>query len=79
QHVKTTDSAVRITHVPTNTVDSCQNEPSQHSNKDTAMKMLRARLYEQEVQKRNAATQALEDTKSDIGWGHQIRAYVLDQ
>ena len=79
QHVNTTDSAVRITHVPTNTVVSCQNERSQHANKDTAMKMLRARLYEQEVQKRNAASQALEDTKSDIGWGHQIRSYVLDQ
>ena len=78
QHVNTTDSAVRITHVPTNTVVSCQNERSQHANKDTAMKMLRARLYEQEVQKRNAASQALEDTKSDIGWGHQIRSYVLD-
>ena len=78
QHVNTTDSAVRITHVPTNTVVCCQNERSQHANKDTAMKMLRARLYEQEVQKRNAASQALEDTKSDIGWGHQIRSYVLD-
>ncbi|MHA6494275.1 peptide chain release factor 2 [Pseudomonas borbori] len=79
QHVNTTDSAVRITHVPTNTVVSCQNERSQHANKDTAMKMLRARLYEQEVQKRNAASQVLEDSKSDIGWGHQIRSYVLDQ
>ncbi|WP_263141322.1 peptide chain release factor 2 [Pseudomonas sp. RIT-PI-AD] len=79
QHVNTTDSAVRITHVPTNTVVSCQNERSQHANKDTAMKMLRAKLYEQEIQKRNAASQALEDSKSDIGWGHQIRSYVLDQ
>ncbi|HCP53406.1 MAG: peptide chain release factor 2 [Pseudomonadaceae bacterium] len=79
QHVNTTDSAVRITHVPTNTVVSCQNERSQHANKDTAMKMLRAKLYEQEVQKRNAASQVLEDSKSDIGWGHQIRSYVLDQ
>ena len=78
QHVNTTDSAVRITHVPSNTVVCCQNERSQHANKDTAMKMLRARLYEQEVQKRNEASQALEDTKSDIGWGHQIRSYVLD-
>ena len=78
QHVNTTDSAVRITHVPTNTVVCCQNERSQHANKDTAMKMLRARLYEQEVQKRNAASQELEDSKSDIGWGHQIRSYVLD-
>jgi peptide chain release factor 1 len=78
QHVNTTDSAVRITHVPTNTVVSCQNERSQHANKDTAMKMLRAKLYELEMQKRNAASQALEDSKSDIGWGHQIRSYVLD-
>ena len=78
QHVNTTDSAVRITHVPTNTVVSCQNERSQHANKDTAMKMLRAKLYELEMQKRDAASQALEDTKSDIGWGHQIRSYVLD-
>ena len=78
QHVNTTDSAVRITHVPTNTVVCCQNERSQHANKDTAMKMLRARLSEQEVQKRNAASQELEDSKSDIGWGHQIRSYVLD-
>jgi peptide chain release factor 1 len=79
QGVNTTDSAVRITHIPTNTVVSCQNERSQHANRDTAMKMLRAKLYELEVQKRNAAAQALEDTKSDIGWGHQIRSYVLDQ
>jgi len=77
QSVNTTDSAVRCTHVPTNTVVSCQNERSQHANKDTAMNMLRAKLYEQEMQKRNAASQALEDTKSDIGWGHQIRSYVL--
>lgn len=79
QHVNTTDSAIRITHVPTNTVVSCQNQRSQHANRDTAMKMLRAKLYEQEMMKRNAAAQALEDTKSDIGWGHQIRSYVLDQ
>lgn len=79
QHVNTTDSAVRITHVPTNTVVACQNERSQHANRDTAMKMLRAKLYEQEMQKRSAASQALEDAKSDIGWGHQIRSYVLDQ
>ncbi|MDX1297943.1 MAG: peptide chain release factor 2 [Pseudomonas sp.] len=78
QHVNTTDSAVRITHVPTNTVVSCQNERSQHANRDTAMKMLRAKLYEPEMQKRREASQALEDTKSDIGWGHQIRSYVLD-
>ncbi len=79
QHVNTTDSAVRITHVPTNTVVSCQNQRSQHANKDHAMKMLRAKLYELEMMKRSAAAQALEDTKSDIGWGHQIRSYVLDQ
>ncbi len=79
QHVNTTDSAVRITHIPTNTVVSCQNERSQHANRDTAMKMLRARLYELELQKRTDASQAVEDTKSDIGWGHQIRSYVLDQ
>lgn len=79
QHVNTTDSAVRITHIPTNTVVSCQNERSQHSNKDQAMKMLRAKLYELEMQKRNEAAQALEDGKSDIGWGNQIRSYVLDQ
>jgi peptide chain release factor 2 len=79
QHVNTTDSAVRITHIPTNSVVCCQNERSQHANKDRAMKMLRAKLYELEMMKRNAAAQALEDTKSDIGWGHQIRSYVLDQ
>ena len=79
QHVNTTDSAVRITHVPTNVVVSCQNQRSQHANRDQAMKMLRAKLYELEMQKRNAAAQALEETKSDIGWGHQIRSYVLDQ
>lgn len=79
QHVNTTDSAVRITHVPTNTVVSCQNERSQHANRDRAMKMLRAKLYELELQKRREASQALEDSKSDIGWGHQIRSYVLDQ
>ena len=79
QHVNTTDSAVRITHIPTNTVVSCQNERSQHANRDTAMKMQRARLYELELQKRTDASQAVEDTKSDIGWGHQIRSYVLDQ
>lgn len=79
QHVNTTDSAVRITHVPTNTVVSCQNERSQHANRDRAMKMLRAKLYELELQKRSEASQALEDSKSDIGWGHQIRSYVLDQ
>lgn len=78
QHVNTTDSAVRITHIPSNTVVSCQNERSQHANKDTAMKVLRARLYEQEVQRRQVVSKEIEDTKSDIGWGHQIRSYVLD-
>ncbi|WP_434353633.1 peptide chain release factor 2 [Psychrobacter sp. HD31] len=78
QHVNTTDSAVRITHVPTGTVAACQNERSQHANKDTAMKMLRAKLYELEMQKRMEKQQALEDSKSDIGWGSQIRSYVLD-
>ncbi len=79
QHVNRTESAVRITHLPTNTVVQCQNGRSQHQNRDTAMKQLKAKLYELELQKRNAAAQALEDTKSDIGWGSQIRSYVLDQ
>nr|WP_232475510.1 peptide chain release factor 2 [Permianibacter aggregans] len=79
QHVNKTDSAVRITHVPTGIVVACQNERSQHANRDKAMKMLRARLYEAEIQKRNEAKDALEATKSDIGWGSQIRSYVLDQ
>lgn len=78
QHINKTDSAVRLTHVPTNTVVQCQNERSQHKNRDRAWKMLRAKLYELEMQKRNAAAQAMEDTKSDIGWGSQIRSYVLD-
>jgi len=78
QHINKTDSAVRLTHVPTNTVVQCQTERSQHQNRDRAWKMLRAKLYELEMQKRNAAAQALEDTKSDIGWGNQIRSYVLD-
>lgn len=78
QHINKTDSAVRLTHIPTNTVVQCQTERSQHSNRDRAWKMLRAKLYELEMQKRNAAAQALEDTKSDIGWGSQIRSYVLD-
>ncbi len=77
QHVNRTDSAVRITHLPTNIVVQCQNDRSQHKNKAQAMSMLRARLYEFELQKREAAAQALEDTKTDIGWGHQIRSYVL--
>ena len=78
QHVNTTESAVRITHVPTNTVVQCQNDRSQHKNKDQAMKQLRAKLFELEIQKQNAEKQANEDAKSDIGWGSQIRSYVLD-
>lgn len=78
QHVNTTDSAVRITHVPTGVVAACQNERSQISNRETAMKMLRAKLYEREMQMRMEKQQALEDSKSDIGWGSQIRSYVLD-
>lgn len=78
QHVNRTDSAVRITHVPTNIVVQCQNDRSQHKNKDQAMKQLKAKLYEFELQKQNAEKQALEDSKSDIGWGSQIRSYVLD-
>jgi len=79
QHVNTTDSAVRITHAPSGIVVACQTERSQHQNKANAMNMLRAKLYEMEMQKRNAEKQALEDSKSDIGWGSQIRSYVLDQ
>jgi peptide chain release factor 2 len=78
QHVNRTDSAVRITHLPTNIVVQCQNDRSQHKNRDNAYKQLRAKLYEFELQKQNAEKQALEDTKSDIGWGSQIRSYVLD-
>jgi len=78
QHVNKTESAVRITHLPTNTVTQCQNGRSQHQNKDEAMKQLKAKLYELEMQSRNAEKQALEDSKSDIGWGSQIRSYVLD-
>ncbi len=78
QHVNKTDSAVRITHVPTGIVVSCQSERSQHQNRDRAMKMLRARMYEQEMLKRSAEKQAMEDNKADIGWGSQIRSYVLD-
>ena len=78
QHVNRTESAVRITHQPTGVVTQCQSERSQHQNKDRAMKALRAKLYELEIQKRNAENQALEDSKSDIGWGSQIRSYVLD-
>jgi peptide chain release factor 2 len=79
QHVNKTESAVRITHVPTNTVVACQTGRSQHQNRDTAMKMLKAKLYELEIQKRNVERDALEAGKSDIGWGSQIRNYVLDQ
>ncbi|WP_313494484.1 peptide chain release factor 2 [Stenotrophomonas sp.] len=79
QHVNKTESAVRITHIPTHTVVACQTGRSQHQNRDTAMKMLAAKLYELEVQKRNSERDALEATKSDIGWGSQIRNYVLDQ
>ncbi len=78
QHVNKTDSAIRITHIPTGIVVQCQNERSQHANRDKAYKMLRAKMYEQEIQKRNAEKQAMEDNKSDIGWGSQIRSYVLD-
>lgn len=78
QHVNKTDSAVRITHIPTNIVVQCQNERSQHANRDQAYKMLRAKMYEHEMQKRNVEKQAMEDSKSDIGWGSQIRSYVLD-
>ncbi len=77
QHVNTTDSAVRITHIPTNIVVQCQNERSQHKNRATAMKMLKARLYELELQKREEAANAEAAAKTDIGWGHQIRSYVL--
>jgi len=79
QHINKTDSAVRITHIPTNIVVQCQNDRSQHKNRAEAMSMLKSRMYEEELRKRNAEKQALEDTKSDIGWGHQIRSYVLDQ
>ncbi|WP_353099268.1 peptide chain release factor 2 [Stenotrophomonas lactitubi] len=79
QHVNKTESAVRITHIPTNTVVACQTGRSQHQNRDNAMKMLAAKLYELEIQKRNAERDAVEATKSDIGWGSQIRNYVLDQ
>ena len=79
QHVNRTESAVRITHLPTGTVTQCQNDRSQHKNKDQAMKQLKAKLYELEMQKRQADQQALEESKSDIGWGSQIRSYVLDQ
>ena len=79
QHINKTSSAVRMTHIPTNTVVQCQSDRSQHKNRDTALKQLKAKLYELEMLKRNADQQALEETKSDIGWGSQIRSYVLDQ
>ena len=79
QHVNKTESAVRITHEPTGIVVACQAERSQHKNRDKAMKMLKAKLYELEVNKRNAAAKVLEDSKSDVSWGNQIRSYVLDQ
>lgn len=78
QHVNRTESAVRITHLPTNTVVACQSQRSQHANRDFAMKQLKAKLYELEMHKRNAEKQKLEDSKADIGWGSQIRSYVLD-
>jgi peptide chain release factor 2 len=79
QHINKTDSAVRITHLPTNTVVQCQNDRSQHRNREEAFNMLRGALYNLELNKRNADKQAIEDAKTDIGWGHQIRSYVLDQ
>ena len=79
QHINKTDSAVRITHLPTNIVVQCQTDRSQHRNRAEAMAMLKAKLYELELRKRQAEQQKLEDTKTDIGWGHQIRSYVLDQ
>jgi peptide chain release factor 2 len=78
QHINKTDSAVRLTHIPTNIVVQCQNDRSQHRNRDEAWQMLRSRLYEHEMQKQRVAQQKLEDSKTDVGWGHQIRSYVLD-
>ena len=77
QHVNTTDSAVRITHIPSGIVVACQNERSQHKNKASAMKILKSKLYEYEMNKRNEAKEKMEDSKTDIGWGNQIRSYVM--
>jgi peptide chain release factor 2 len=79
QHINKTDSAVRLTHIPTGIVVQCQNSRSQHSNRDEAWRVLRSRLYEHEMRKQREAQQKLEDSKTDVGWGHQIRSYVLDQ
>ena len=79
QHINKTDSAVRLTHIPTGIVVQCQNDRSQHRNRDEAWQMLRSRLYEHEMRKKMAEQQKLEDSKTDVGWGHQIRSYVLDQ
>ena len=79
QHVNKTESAVRLRHLPSGIVVACQSERSQHKNRATATKMLKAKLYELEVNKRNAAAKVLEDAKSDVSWGNQIRSYVLDQ
>jgi len=79
QHVNRTESAIRITHMPSGIIVACQSDRSQHKNRSTAMKMLKARMYEMEMLKRNAEKQKLEDSKADIGWGSQIRSYVLDQ
>ncbi|HEU4374241.1 MAG TPA: peptide chain release factor-like protein, partial [Telluria sp.] len=79
QHINKTDSAVRMTHAPTGIVVQCQNDRSQHRNRAEAMEMLKAKLYEHELRKRMSEQQKLEDSKTDVGWGHQIRSYVLDQ
>jgi peptide chain release factor 2 len=79
QHVNKTDSAIRMTHEPTGIVVQCQSERSQHKNRDMALKQLKAKLYELEMQKKREAAQKIEDSKADIGWGSQIRSYVLDQ
>ena len=79
QHINKTDSAVRITHLPTNIVVQCQNDRSQHRNRAEAMQMLKSRLFELEMRNRMAEQQKMEDAKTDVGWGHQIRSYVLDQ